>query len=81
MATSNIDVSQLLDVSNPQSHCNQAHAHDPLPWPLPACDCQSQLLWSMSDAGYNEGAQAAASIALQVGLYVPPLSPTSPATL
>lgn len=72
MATGNVDVSQFLDISNPESHCNQGHDHFALPWPLPACDWWNQLAWSMGDTGYNEGAAAGARIALEYGLNLPP---------
>jgi len=68
----NISIEQLLNVNDPASHCNQDHDHNSLPWPLEACTWEDQLLWSMSDTGYNEGAGAAVELANTYGLQLPP---------
>jgi hypothetical protein len=60
-----------IALGNPESHCNQSHNHYALPWPLQSCDWQAQLQWCSRDTGYNEGAGAGASIALQAGLGLP----------
>jgi hypothetical protein len=65
------DISEYLNVSDPESHCNQDHDHSTPPWPLPECTWQEQLAWSQSDTGFNEGAQAAAELVTQYGLGLP----------
>ena len=68
---------QQLDLSglggSPESHCNQNHDHNALPWSLPDCNWQAQLEWCDGDNGHNEGAEAALAIACQFGGFPPPL--------
>jgi hypothetical protein len=55
----------LIDLNNPQGHCNQSHAHDPVP---PGISWEEQLVWQMNDGGFNEGAATAVAICTKAGL-------------
>lgn len=69
-----MSVEQYLDVINPESHCTEDHDHYSLPpdWPSwQDCDWQKQLDWALGDHGFNEGADAAAAIAAEIGFSIP----------
>lgn len=67
-----MEIADVIDISSPESHCNQDHDHFSLPWALPECTWEDQLVWAQGDNGYNEGAAVGAQIALQYGLGLPP---------
>lgn len=67
----NWDIKDIIDTINPQSHCNQQHAHDPFPYSYPAFPWQDQLEWSWGNDGYNEGAEAGVQLLLKYGLKLP----------
>ena len=64
-------IEDLVDLTNPENHCNQDHDHSALPWPLPSCPWEDALDWAMGDHGFNEGAEEAGRIAVQYGLGLP----------
>lgn len=64
-----------LDLTNPESHCNQDHDHytPPPEWggSWAGGDWQAQLQWAMGDHGFNEGAAVAASLLAEYGVGLP----------
>lgn len=70
-ASDSIDISNILDLSDPASHCNQDHDHNGLPWSLEDCPWKDQVLWSAQDTGFNEGAMPAVNVLIKSGLPVP----------
>jgi hypothetical protein len=66
-----MSLSDVLNITSPENHCDQDHDHDALPWGLPGCPWQELLDWATKDEGFNEGAAAGAEIALQYGFSLP----------
>jgi hypothetical protein len=65
-----VDPAQLgFDIVHPQSHCNQQHAHDPVPAGI---DPRAQLNWSAGDTGFNEGAEEGVKLLARYGIKLPP---------
>ena len=67
MASSNMDISDLIDLDDPASHCNQDHDHNAQPdiaW-------QAMVKWSTEDTGFNEGAYTAITVLIKAGVPVP----------
>jgi alkylhydroperoxidase family enzyme len=54
----------LIDLNNPQGHCNQAHNHDDNSYD----DWRDALVWQTNDTGFNEGAGTALAICAKAGL-------------